>query len=95
MDCPHIRTAARALHNGAYLFLPNTHFAPSPNGHPIATLQNDETKITVYGAYNDPNALDLFVHLEGSSITHVLTVGLGLDGRVAGAVLASIRATIS
>lgn len=92
-DCPGRPTAGEAVHNGAYLFLPNTDFAPSPDGNPVTTLRNDTTAITVYGAYNDPNALHLFIHLDGSSITHVLTLGLGGDGRVAGGVLASIRAT--
>jgi len=56
-------------------------------------LHHGTTAIAVYIHATDPNALDLFVHRAGSNVTHVLTLGLGRDGRVAGGVLASIRAT--
>ena len=81
-----------ALLDGVSLYLPpHNPNAPSPTGRPIATLQHDTTTITVYAETTDPNTLDLFVHNAGSKITHVLTLGLGRDGRVAGGVLASIR----
>ncbi len=78
------------MHDGVYLYLsPNRQV---PTGHPIATLHHGTTTITVFADEYDPNALDLFVHHAGSNITHVLTLGLGRDGRVAGGVLASVRA---
>jgi hypothetical protein len=56
-------------------------------------LQPVGTTITVYTDDGYLDALDLYVRTSGSKITHVLTVGLGRDGRVVGGVLASIRAT--
>jgi hypothetical protein len=86
-------TPVAALNDGASVFLPpNNPNAPSPTGHAIATLQHGSTTVTVYAEVGDPEALDLFVHRSGSSITHVLTVGLGRDGRIAGGVIALIQA---
>lgn len=88
-------TASDAVHaDGMILYLPpNNSFAPSPYGRPLATLHRGTTTIAIYAEKYDHNALDLFVHRAGSKITHVLTLGLGRDGRVAGGVLGSIRAT--
>jgi len=86
-------TPAAALLDGLTLYLPpHNRYAPSPTGKSIATLQNGTTTIAIYAEAGDQNALDLFVRKAGSSITHVLSLGLGRDGRVAGGVLASIRA---
>ncbi len=86
-------TPVAALKDGASVFLPpNNPNAPSPTGQPITTLQHGATTISVYAGVGDPEALDLFVHRSGSSITHVLTVGLGRDGRIAGGVIALIHA---
>lgn len=89
-----IPKASDAAHDAVALYL-TTHNtrAPSAAGQPITTLQRGGTTIAVYAETSDPNALDLFVHRSGSKITHVLTLGLGRDGRVAAGVLASIRAT--
>jgi hypothetical protein len=99
---PHIETTPRCLppeafpedfHDGVYLYLPpDNHPAPRPTGRPVITFNHGTFTITVYADPSNPNALDLFVRHAGSSITHVLTLGLGRDGRVAGGVLASIRA---
>ena len=87
-------TPAAALKDGVTLYLPpHNRYAPSPTGQPIATVQHDKTTIAIYTETDDQNALDLFVRKTGSKVTHVLTLGLGRDGRVAGGVLASIRAT--
>jgi hypothetical protein len=56
-------------------------------------LQHGTTTIAIYAEDANPNVLNLFVHRAGSAITHVLTLGLGRDGRIAASVLASIRAT--
>ncbi|MGO9876018.1 MAG: hypothetical protein ACLPVY_19750 [Acidimicrobiia bacterium] len=86
-------TPVAALKDGASVFLPpNNPNAPSPTGQPVTTLQHGATTISVYAEVGDPDALDLFVHRTGSSITHVLTVGLGRDGRIAGGVIALIQA---
>ena len=86
-------TPASALKDGASVYLPpHNRNAPSPSGKPVATLRRGTTTIAVYAEVADPNAVDLFVHRRGSSTTHVLTLGLGRDGRTAGGVLASLRA---
>jgi hypothetical protein len=54
-------------------------------------LQHGTTTIAIYAEDANPNALNTFVHRAASTITHILTLGLGLDGRVAAGVLASIR----
>ena len=92
--CPYrIPKAADAAYDAADLYLtahnPN---APRPTGHAIAHVQHGTTTITVYPEA-DPTSLDLFVRRAGSPITHVLTVGLGRDGRTAAGVIASIGAT--
>jgi len=85
---------AGSLHDGVSLYLPpRNRYAPTPTRQPIASLQHGTTTIIVYTEVGDQNALDLFVHRSGSTTTHVLTVGLGRDGRVAAGVLASIQAT--
>ena len=88
-----IPTAADATHDAVALYLtPHNTRAPIATGPPITTLQHGGTSIAVHLETSDPNALDLYVHKSGSTITHVLTLGLGRDGRIAGGVLASIRA---
>ena len=93
--CPfEIPTAADAAHDAVALYLtPHNANAPGATGRSIARLQHTSTTITIYAEPGDPNALDLFVRRTGSNVTHVLTLGLGRDGRIAGGVLASLRAT--
>jgi len=87
-------TAAKAFHEDASIYLTRHNpQASTRNGNRIGTVEHGATTVTVLADRYDPNALDLFVHRSGSKITHVLTLGLGRDGRVAGGVLASIRAT--
>ena len=50
------------------------------------------TDITIYSEDNDPDRFAIYVHRDGSKVTHVLTVGLGRDGRVAGEIIGSIQA---
>ena len=92
--CPFkLPTAADAAHDAVALYLtshnPNS---PTPTGRAIAHLRYGATVTTIYPEVDDPNALDLFVHRAGSGTAHVLILGLGSDGRVAGGVLASLRA---
>jgi len=92
--CPFVLPrAADAIHDAIDLYLTaHNPYAPRSTGRPLRTLQHGTTTITVCAEQYDPNALDLFVRKSGSKITHVLTLGLGRDGRVARGVLASIRA---
>jgi len=94
LHCPLLRlTPAKAAHDGVSVYLPpHNRYAPTRSGKPIATLQHGTTTVTVYAEQYDPNTLDLYVRKTGSTITHFLTLGLGRDGRVAGGVLASVRA---
>jgi len=86
-------TPAGAFHEDLSLYLPpHNSQTPAPNGTRIGTVEHGSTETTIYTDVNDPNALDLFVRKTGSNITHDLTLGLGRDGRVAGGVLASMRA---
>ena len=92
--CPDGVPPFEALQDGTVLYAGshNDH-APSPTAsRPIMVFHHDSTTITVYNDDSYLEALDLYVHRAGSNITHVLTVGLGRDGRVAGGVLASVRA---
>jgi hypothetical protein len=85
-------TPATATHDGIALFLPSPDARHSPTGPPITTLKDGTTTVRIYTEPDDPNALDLYVRKSGSTVTHILTLGLGRDGRIAGGVLASIRA---
>ena len=86
-------TPATATHDGIAMSAPSLDASSEPTGQSIATLHHQTTTIRVYIERSDPNLLDLAVRKTGSPITHLLTLGLGRDGRVAGGVLASIRAT--
>jgi len=80
--------------NGVSLYeTAHNYYAPSPTGASIATLHHGPTTITIHQEANSPLTLDLFVRKAGSTITHILTLVLDREGRVAGGVLASIRAT--
>jgi len=60
----------------------------------LTVLHHGTTTITIYAGYGEiPAALEVFIRRNTSSTTHILELGLGRDGRVAGSVLASIRAT--
>jgi hypothetical protein len=61
----------------------------------IARLRHGSSTVTVYPGSSIffQQTVDVFVRRDGSPTTHVLTLGLGPDGRVAGAVLASLHAT--
>jgi hypothetical protein len=79
--------------DGAVVYVtPTNRYAPSASGRVLATLHHGSTTIEVRADGSYADALDLFVRRAGSSVTHVLTLGLGPDGRVAAGVLASIRA---
>jgi hypothetical protein len=93
--CPfEIPKAADAAHDAVALYLtPHNPNAPSATGTPVQRLQHHSTTITIYAEPGDPNALDLFVRKTRSKVTHVLALGLGRDGRIAGGVIASLRAT--
>jgi hypothetical protein len=58
-------------------------------------VRHGSTTVTVYPGSRGVSldTVNVFVHRAGSKVTHVLTVGLGRDGRTAGGVLASIDAT--
>ncbi len=93
-SCPPLfPTAATAVGDGMDLFTSADAFAPEPGKTPIAVLRHSETTVRVFAGSSYPNTLDLFVQRAGSSTVHVLTLGLGRDGRVAGGVLSSIEAT--
>jgi hypothetical protein len=88
------------------LLYATSHFSPPRREQPMAVMHHGTTNITVYAGTSamtnvstfSPSKLyldtvDVFVHNTGSNIMHVLTLGLGRDGRVAGGVLASLQAT--
>ncbi len=89
---PMLPTAATAAHESALLYTSRA-FAPDAGTTPIVVLQHGQTTVRVFAGSGDTNTLDLFVQRAGSPTVHVLTIGLGRDGRVAGGVLASIEAT--
>lgn len=92
--CPDGIPPVEELQDGAVLYAGshNDH-APTPTAsRPIVAFHHGSTTVTVYTDDGYLEAFDLFVHRAGSSITHVLTLGLGRDGRVAGGVLGSVRA---
>jgi hypothetical protein len=92
-SCPAmLPTAANQVGDGLYVFTAKA-FAPDPGPTPLAVLHHDDTTIRVFAASGSSNTLDLFVQRSGSATVHVLTLGLGRDGRVAGGVLSSIEAT--
>ncbi|MGO9875420.1 MAG: hypothetical protein ACLPVY_16645 [Acidimicrobiia bacterium] len=92
--CPDGIPPFEALQDGTILYAgSHNEHAPTPTGsRPITVFHHVSTTVTVYTDDSYLEALDLYVHKAGSKITHVLTLGLGRDGRVAGGVLASIRA---
>ena len=92
-SCPFVfPTAATAAGDGIELYTAAQSPAPDRGGHAVVVLHHDATTITVYEE-TGADALDLFVQKAGSPTTHVLTLGLGRDGRVAGRILATIAAT--
>jgi hypothetical protein len=68
--------------------------APRRGHRPIIVVRHNSTTITVYPGTSGVSldTLNVFAHRAGSTITHVLTIGLGRDGRTAGGVVASIDA---
>jgi hypothetical protein len=66
-----------------------------PGRVPIAVLHHKTTTITIFGLGDGQGSLSLVVQvrLTGSSLIHVLNLGLSRDGRTDGGILASIEAT--
>lgn len=93
--CPMIPAiAVRAPHDGLDLYVSPEGFAPPKTyQQPFVVLHRDATTISVSTEIGDASVLDLVVRRAGSSATHVLQLGLGRDGRVAGGILASLTAT--
>jgi hypothetical protein len=96
LSCPGIgpATDSGALSDGAELGNRPSDITTGDRGRLIVVLHRGATTITVYAGYGDavPSALEVFIRRTGSPTTHILALGLGRDGRVAGGVLASIRA---
>lgn len=92
--CPMIASnAVRAPHDGLDLYISPDRFAPPKTYQQrLAVLHRDATTVSVYTEMGDASVLDVAVQRAGSSVTHVLQLGLGRDGRVAGGVLASLGA---
>jgi hypothetical protein len=88
---PTILTAATLVGDGVILETSSTDVAPQRR--PILVLSHGPTRVRVYDDKYDGSSLDVFAQNARSSTTHVLKVGLGRDGRIAGGILASIRAT--
>ncbi len=59
---------------------------------PLTVVRHGNSTVSIYNASEGNDELDMRVHLAGSDRTHDLLIGLGRDARVAGGVLASIRA---
>ncbi len=80
--------------DGILLYTSQSSYSPHRGDHAIAILHHRSTTITVYPGSSSVSldTVGVFVHRTGSKITHVLTLGLGRDGRTAGRVLASIQA---
>jgi len=70
---------------------PSNEFGKQPLP-PIAVLRHGTTIVSVFGVPRQGDELEVQVHLDGSERTHDLLFGLGRDARVAGGILASIRA---
>jgi len=80
--------------DGILLYTAPSSEAPRRGPRPIIVVRHDSTTVTVYPGHGGVSldTVDVFAHRDGSNITHVLTVGLGRDGRTAGGVVASIDA---
>lgn len=80
--------------DGILLYTSQSSYSPHRGDRAIAILHHRSTTITVYTGSSSVSldTVSVFVHRKGSKITHVLTLGLGRDGRTAGRVLASIQA---
>jgi hypothetical protein len=62
-------------------------------GNPILVINHHATTVQIYDVGGAANVFDVYVARAHSSTHHALTVGLGLDGRVAGGIIASLEAT--
>jgi len=94
--CPAYSSIPFALlpNDGMLLYTSPSSDAPRRGHRPIIVVHHDSTTITVYSGYGGVSfdTVNVFARYAGSKITHVLTVGLGRDGRTAGGILASIDA---
>jgi len=92
--CPMIpANAVRAPRDGVDLYISPDRSAPSKAYQQrLAVLHRGATTIGVYAETDDASVLDLDAQRAGSSVTHVLQLSLGRDGRVAGGILASLTA---
>lgn len=82
-------------HDGLILYTAEGAFQKQLRRGPIlATLTHGSTTVQVFAGTESffLDTLTLYVRNSPSSTTHVLVLGLGRDGRIAGGVLASIRA---
>ena len=80
--------------DGILLYTSQSAYSPHRGDRAIAILHHRSTTITVYRGSSSVSldTVSVFIHRTGSKITHVLTLGLGRDGRTAGRILASIQA---
>jgi hypothetical protein len=93
MSCPPpLASLASSLRDGVLVYAAAGEFGPQP-APPIALLHHGATTVSVYAAAEGTNELELVVRRAGAASAHELSLGLGRNGRVAGGVLASIRAT--
>ena len=96
------------LPSDGLLLYEKTGYSPPRNQRVISVLHHGTTTISVYAGTSvmanvssfSPSRLfletvDVFVRRDGSPTWDVLTLGLGRDGRVAGGVLASLRAPMT
>jgi hypothetical protein len=102
---PRIPIASCAAYSSIpFALLPNdgvlVYTSPSSEGprrghRPIIVLRHSSTIVAVYPGSSGVSldTVNVFARRAGSKITHVLTVGLGRDGRTAGGILASIEAS--
>ena len=94
------------LPSDGLLLFEKSRYSPPRNQRTLGVLHHGPTTITVYAGTSamanvsafSPSRLfldtvDVFVRRDGSPTPHVITLGLGRDGRVAAAVLSSLRAT--
>ena len=62
-------------------------------GPRLVRWRHGDSTVSEYDSGDGFTALLVRVTRDGSTVVHELTIGLGPDGRVAGRILASLRAT--
>jgi hypothetical protein len=95
-SCPAYSSIPFALlpNDGILVYTSASSDAPRRGHRPIFVVRHGSTTVTAYPGSRGVSldTVNVFAHRTGSKVTHVLTVGLGRDGRTAGGVLASIDA---